>query len=321
LQARAEKAVLVGGELLKITSTGCIGTLIYPSDTTQNGKSVFTYLPTKSQSFTIQCKVGEIISCDTTMNIVVDKCPSIIQATATTIVKGDYTTLSYQGCPNTVVWRGLGQGSMSKNVSPSKTTTYHVSCNYGDKLQYSCSTDSIVINVRPKQPILDNTRLGVSGIALQDTICLNNNLVLGVNCDVDAKAYWNDKQLNELKVDASQASIQTYRFYCQNADGKSDESLAEIVVKGFEVEDAIIYPVPTAGLLHIKSKGCLDNLRLTLYSLSGQVLYQGNGESRTSDSISIDLTFLPSNEYVLHISGMQGNQPMTKRVRIVKYSK
>ena len=323
LTAMAEKASVMGGETLSITSTGCIGTLIYPQDTTQNGKSVFTYLPSETQTYTIQCQIENIISCDTSISIVVDKCPSVIQANETTIIKGDYTTLSYQGCPNTVVWKDLGTGA-NKKVNPTKATTYYASCNYGDKLQYSCSNDSIVIKVRPKQPILDNNRLGTSGIALQDTICLNNDLLMQINCEQGASPFWNGKATNQLKADASQVGTQTYKFYCQNDDDgeMSDESIANVVVKGFEIEDAIVYPNPTTGILRIKSSGCLDNLHLVLYTLYGQVLYEGNGENRTSDSISIDLTFLPSNEYVLHITGKQGlNEMVTKRVRVIKYSK
>jgi hypothetical protein len=116
--------------------------------------------------------------------------------------------------------------------------------------------------------------------------------------------------------------LETYKYYCQSEDGEQSEvSTFEVLVKGFEVNDAIVYPVPTSGLLHIKSKGCLDNLHLVLYTLSGQMLYQGNGEYRNAESISIDMSYLPSDEYVLHITGMEGSSQVTKRLRVVKYSK
>ena len=77
-----------------------------------------------------------------------------------------------------------------------------------------------------------------------------------INCEQGASPFWNGIKQNQLKVDASQVGTQTYQFYCQNDDDgeKSIESTAAIVVKGFEVEEAIVYPNPTTGLLRIKSK-------------------------------------------------------------------
>ncbi len=321
LTSKASKSILTAGETLSIITMGCLGKLVYSSDSTQNGKSSFELIPITTGSVRISCQIEDIISCDTTIKYEVQQCSSKIVVSKQILTIGESSTLEYLGCPNTVVWKDLGTGA-TKRVNPEKNTMYYVSCRFGKDLAYSCSNDSVLIRVRPLPPQLTNNRNGLRGTAILDTVCLNTEFTIGAICEGKAMAYSDGQVVSETKFQAKKVGLETYKYYCQSEDGEQSEvSTFEVLVKGFEVNDAIVYPVPTSGLLHIKSKGCLDNLHLVLYTLSGQMLYQGNGEYRNAESISIDMSYLPSDEYVLHITGMEGSSQVTKRLRVVKYSK
>jgi hypothetical protein len=78
LTSKVSKSVMTAGETLSIITTGCLGRLVYSSDSTQNGKSSFELMPTTTGSVRISCQIGDMISCDTTIKYEVQQCSSQI---------------------------------------------------------------------------------------------------------------------------------------------------------------------------------------------------------------------------------------------------
>jgi hypothetical protein len=186
---KSSKSILTAGETLSIITTGCLGRLVYSSDTTQNGKNSFELMPTTTGVVRISCQIGDIISCDTTIKYEVQQCSSQIVVSKQIITLGESTCLNV-GCPNTVVWKDLGTGAI-KRVNPEKNTMYYVSCQFGKDLAFSCSNDSILIRVKPLPPLLTNNRNGLRGTAILDTVCLNTEFIIGVSCEGKAMSYTN----------------------------------------------------------------------------------------------------------------------------------
>jgi hypothetical protein len=112
---------------LSIITTGCLGRLVYSSDSAQNGKSAFELMPTTTGSVRISCQIGDMISCDTIIKYEVQQCSSQIVVSKQILTIGESSMLDYVGCPNTVVWKGLGTGATKRvNQSRTRCTMYHV---------------------------------------------------------------------------------------------------------------------------------------------------------------------------------------------------
>jgi hypothetical protein len=127
LTSKVSKSVMTAGETLSIITTGCLGRLVYSSDSAQNGKSAFELMPTTTGSVRISCQIGDMISCDTIIQYEVQQCSSQIVVNKQIITLGESTMLEYVGCPNTVVWKGLGTGATKRvNQSRTRCIMYHV---------------------------------------------------------------------------------------------------------------------------------------------------------------------------------------------------
>jgi len=231
------------------------------------------------------------------------------------IIDGEKTTLTASGCEESLLWN-TGEKSQSILVRPEKNTVYSVTCGI-----WKCISDtaSVKVRVRPR-PIEIETTNGIQGYSITDTVCLNKQLILSALTQCNGTIVWSNGQSGDrIEVTGTKVETQKYSLYCINADNeKSDESTVTITVLDYNINDAIAYPNPTSGKLYIKSKGCIDGVKLILYSQRGEILYEGGGQERYLDSIVLNLFNLPSETYILYIVGTDGNKPVILKKRIVK---
>jgi hypothetical protein len=231
------------------------------------------------------------------------------------ILDGEKTTLTASGCKESLLWN-TGEKSQSILVRPEKNTVYSVTCGI-----WKCISDtaSVKVRVRPR-PIEIETTNGIQGYSITDAVCLNKQLILSALTQCNGTIVWSNGQSGDrIEVTGTKVETQKYSLYCINADNeKSDESTVTITVLDYNINDAIAYPNPTSGKLYIKSKGCIDGVKLILYSQRGEILYEGGGQERYLDSIVLNLFNLPSETYILYIVGTDGNKPVILKKRIVK---
>jgi hypothetical protein len=231
------------------------------------------------------------------------------------ILDGEKTTLTASGCDENLLWN-TGEKSQSIEVRPEKNTVYSATCGI-----WQCISDtaSVKVRVRPR-PIEIETSNSIRGYSITDTLCLNKQLTISALTQCNGTIVWSNGQSGKkIEVTGTRVEMQKYSLYCINADNeKSDESTASISILDYNINDAIAYPNPTSGKLYIKSKGCIDGVKLILYSQRGEILYEGGGQERYLDSIVLDLFNLPSETYILYIVGTDGNKPVTLKKRIVK---
>ena len=257
-----------------------------------------------------------LVSDTTTIYIKVYQTPKKPAITGNLVIlDGEKTTLTTSGCEENLLWN-TGEKSQSIVVRPEKNTIYSATCGIW---QCISDTTSVKVRVRPR-PIEIETSNGIRGYSITDTLCLNKQLTVSTLTQCNGTIVWSNGQSGEkIEVTGTRIETQKYSLYCINVDNeKSDESTATIAILDYNINDAIAYPNPTSGKLYIKSKGCIDGVKLILYSQRGEILYQGGGQERYLDSIVLDLFNLPSETYILYIVGTDGNKPVTLKKRIVK---
>lgn len=311
------------GASTTITAKNCEdgGTLIWLDN--QDLKELsFTVSPKSDITYKIIC-IGvdsterrPLVSDTTTVFIKVYQTPQkpIISGNLV-ILDGEKTTLTASGCEENLLWN-TGEKSQSITVRLDKNTVYSATCGIWECIS---DTASVKVRVRP-HPIEIETSNGIHGYSITDTLCLNKQLTLSALTQCNGTIIWSNGQSGEkIDVVGTRVETQKYSLYCINADNeKSDESMVTITALDYNINEAIAYPNPTSGKLYIKSKGCIDGVKLILYSQRGEVLYEGGGQERYLDSITLDLFNLPSETYILYIVGTDGNKPVTLKKRIVK---
>jgi hypothetical protein len=306
-----------------ITAKNCEdgGTLIWLNDRNFKGLS-FSVSPKSDITYKAIC-IGldsterrPLVSDTTTTFIKVYETPQKPTISGNLIIiDGEKTTLTASGCDENLLWN-TGEKSQSIVVRPEKNTVYSATCGI-----WQCISDtaSVKVRVRPR-PIEIETSNGIRGYSITDTLCLNKQLTISALTQCNGTIVWSNGQSGKkIEVIGTRVEMQKYSLYCINADyEKSDESTATITVLDYNINDAIAYPNPTSGKLYIKSKGCIDGVKLILYSQRGEILYEGGGQERYLDSIVLNLFNLPSETYILYMVGTDGNKPVILKKRIVK---
>lgn len=306
------------GSLTTITAKNCEdgGELVWLDNQDLKDLS-FTVSPKSGITYKAICTgLDSLVSDTTTIFIKVYQTPQKPVITGNLIIlDGEKTTLIASGCEENLLWN-TGEKSQSIVVIPEKNTIYSATCGI-----WQCVSDtaSIKVRVRPR-PVEIETSNGIRGYSITDTLCLNKQLTISTLTQCNGTIVWSNGQSGErIEVTGTKVEMQKYSLYCINADNeKSDESTVTLTILDYNINDAIAYPNPTSGKLYIKSKGCIDGVKLILYSQRGEVLYEGGGQERYLDSIVLDLFNLPSETYILYIVGTDGNKPITLKKRIVK---
>ncbi len=311
-------AAAAAGSSTTITAKNCEdgGKLVWLDNKDLKERS-FTVSPKSDIIYqTICVGVDSLVSDTTTIFIKVYQTPQKPLISGNLIIlDGEKTTLTASGCDENLLWN-TGEKSQSIMVKPEKNTVYSATCGI-----WQCISDtaSVKVRVRPR-PIEIETSNGIRGYSITDTLCLNKQLTISALTQCNGTIIWSNGQSGEkIEVTGTRVETQKYSLYCINADNeKSDESTATITVLDYNINEAIAYPNPTSGKLYIKSKGCIDGVKLVLYSQRGEILYEGGGQERYLDSIVLDLFNLPSETYILYIVGTDGNKPVTLKKRIIK---
>jgi hypothetical protein len=300
-----------------ITAKNCAdGGTFYWSDNTIKGLS-FTISPKKDTTFKSYCiSIDSLISDVSTTYIKVYSTPKKPTISGSLIIlEAEKTNLIASGCEQSLKWN-TGATNATISVSPSKNTLYSVTCGI-----WQCVSDtaSVLLRVRPRPIEIETSGNGSQGFNLSDTLCLNKQLILTAKTNCNGKLIWNTGIEGE-KITVIGTASKAYSVYCLNFDNeKSDISTANMVVIDYDVTNAFTYPNPTSRNLYIKSKVCIDGVKLILYSQRGEVLYEGGGQERYLDSIVLDLYHLPSDTYILYIIGYDArNKPTILKKRIVK---
>ncbi len=306
------------GSATTITAKNCEdgGTLVWLNNRDVKDLS-FTVSPKSDIAYKAICVgLDSLISDTTSIFIKVYQTPQkpIISGNLI-ILDGEKTTLTATGCDENLLWN-TGEKTQNIVIRPEKNTIYSATCGIWECIS---DTASVKVRVRPR-PIEIETTNGIRGYSITDTLCLNKQLTISTLTQCNGTIVWSNGQSGEkIEVTGRQVETQKYSLYCINADNeKSDESTATITVLDYNINEAIAYPNPTSGKLYIKSKGCIDGVKLILYSQRGEILYEGGGQERYLDSIVLDLFNLPSETYILYIVGTDGNKPVTLKKRIVK---
>ena len=314
----ASSDTLCVGSSTTITAKNCEdgGNLVWLDD--RNFKDLsFTVSPKSDIIYKAICiGIDSLVSDTTTTFIKVYQTPNQPTISGNLIIlEGEKTTLTSSGCDKNLLWN-TGERSQTIVVRPEKNTNYSATCGIW---QCVSDTTSVKVRVRP-HPLEIETSNGIRGYTITDTLCLNKQLTISTLTQCNGTIVWsNGKSGEKIEVTGTRVEMQKYILYCINTDNeKSDESTATITVLDYNITDAIAYPNPTSGKLYIKSKGCIDGVKLILYSQRGEVLYEGGGQERYLDSIVLDLFNLPSETYILYIIGTDGNKPVTLKKRIVK---
>ncbi|WP_064198427.1 MULTISPECIES: hypothetical protein [Emticicia] len=314
--ATASSDTLCVGTSTTITAKNCEdGSTLVWLDNRDLKDFSFTVSPKSDITFKAICIGLDGLVSDTTFIKVYQTPKKPIISGNLIILESEKTTLTASGCDENLLWN-TGEKSQSIVVRPVRDTVYSATCGI-----WQCISDtaSVKVRVRPR-PIEIETSNGIRGYSITDTLCLNKQLTISTLTQCNGTIIWSNGQRGEkIEVTGKSIEMQKYSLYCINADNeKSDESTATITVLDYNINEAIAYPNPTSGKLYIKSKGCIDGVKLILYSQRGEVLYEGGGQERYLDNIVLDLFNLPSETYILYIVGTDGNKPVTLKKRIVK---
>ena len=112
-----------------------------------------------------------------------------------------------------------------------------------------------------------------------------------------------------------------YTVFCVDTHGeKSDNSSASVFVRDYNINDVIVFPNPTTRKITIKSRGCISGALFKLWTIKGELLYEGAGNEQFQDRVIIDLFDLPSAEYILQIIGNDNGKEIIISKRIVKFN-
>jgi hypothetical protein len=228
------------------------------------------------------------------------------------IIEGERTILKAANCDGVITWN-TGATGQNLQVSPNKNTIYTATCTVW---QCTSAPATISIRVRPKPLLITDGK--TTDYHLKDTLCIQKTITISVRNECNGIIQWSNGQTGKSQTFTASQNA-TYQVWCVNEDNeKSDESSIEIDVLPYSISDVVLYPNPTSGKLFIQSKGCVEGAKLRLFTQRGELLYEGNEHHYYLDSLVLDLYHLPSAEYILHISGIEGTRPVTLKKRVIK---
>lgn len=105
-----------------------------------------------------------------------------------------------------------------------------------------------------------------------------------------------------------------YRLKMMNADGRYQYSAIRRVVFELAPAEIVVYPTyNTQGILHVQLPAGMEQAKLSLVNIAGQVLRVSIDESKPLNRV-LYLNSLPAAEYMLHIEGGTGKRSVFKVV-------
>ncbi len=211
---------------------------------------------------------------------------------ATSICNGQSATITASGA-NTYTWMPIGVLNTIAVLNPSISSTYTIS---GTNAQGCVGSNSLVITVN------QNPTLTIS--ANNTEICKGNSAILNVS---GANSYsWSPiiSTGNNVYVNPTQ----TTTFNVIGSFNNNCSSTASIVLQvnacvglmlneGFA--DLKVYPNPMLNILKLEGLTEMDNKRIEICNLLGEIVYSKSIEIQESE---FDLSFLPKGIYIVTIS-------------------
>jgi large repetitive protein len=157
----SDKTVICSGDSVKLTATGCSGTVNWSNGRT--GASIYVS-PSSTTSYTAKCKVEDCesgVSNTVTINVNTSGTAPVIAASKTDICAGNEVTLTATGCTGTVKWSN-GDSGASIKVTPVATSIYTATCKTASGTCASGPSNQVTIQVSPvTPPVLTATKLSI----------------------------------------------------------------------------------------------------------------------------------------------------------------
>ncbi len=232
----------------------------------------------------------------------------IISASLSSIDNGGSTILNASVIKGeTITWSDFQAGNQI-SVSPLITTTY--SAYATNAIGCKSDTSAIVVKVLPAPPVITGKYKILDGSIVENSnikVCKGEMIQLEAikGCSTGS-IEWSIVDSSIIhKTDVVAIDSVKYVARCKTTEGYSRASNEVIVTPkslDLNVEDIVVYPNPTYGLLRLKSSSCLEGLWVQIYSVTGAVLYHNYNSNRIGDELVYDFTELPWEQYFIHLS-------------------
>lgn len=130
----------------------------------------------------------------------------------------------------------------------------------------------------------------------------------------EGQIFWEDgfQQVASRTIKVQTNELQIYRFRCLQANDISKFVDIRITPESSSLSGVIVYPNPVFDILKFKSESCLSGVFCKIYNLIGQEIFNGWAES-IDDLLQLNISQLPSNEYILVLELMSTGQKEIKR--------
>jgi hypothetical protein len=296
------------------------GQLIPLEQTPDLGKISAKIKPDSSGNYKL--KSTNIYGCSSVTDFKVNVFEAPLKPTITakdTLLKyGESTTLSVENCNGIVNWE-TGKTGNFMEINPKQSSIFKANCITAN----GCESDftEIHIAVLPQIPeIIGTTKLldGTEIKATEHTICEGDFISLSNTTDFKGKINWyaDGVKMDSMTIGFYPNRNMTITAKSLNEAGESDESNAlKIITRSSELVDdlVVVYPNPTSDKVKIRSENCMKGIKLKLFTLLGQEIYNNSGTSFQGNELIFDISTLPTSQYILKIYNDQ-NQVIGRRI-------
>jgi photosystem II stability/assembly factor-like uncharacterized protein len=152
-----------------------------------------------------------------------------------------------------------------------------------------------------QKPVYDSTSVTLQGYNVyRDNVKINASIII-------------DTSYNEFMVSSGQYTYCVTSVYTEGESSKTCKDVTVIALGNNTLEPSMqiqVYPNPVENLLHIRSAGTINDLRLT--DLSGREVYHSQPENETVD---ISVTSFHSGIYLLSLQTMHGSYHLKVMIR------
>lgn len=280
------------GDSVTLTAYGGTDYLWSTGETTQS----ITVNPISTTNYTVI--VSNETSSDTDdVTVEVNPTPNVTVTGDTTILEGDYITLSASGANNFEWSNGATQPNIA--VSPNVTTTYVVTGYINNCYDVKDVTVSVV-----EQVIVD---------AGNDTsICLGDNITLTANASGAEDYLWNTGETTQ-SITVSPNTDTMYTVIASNSmDSQADDIMVSVNVceeEQIAPEDdefafiAYIDSRVSDDILNVKLLGLADQCALYLFDISGKLIHTDkfNGNEGQEIVRSINTSKISDGVYIIKV--------------------
>jgi hypothetical protein len=161
--------------------------------------------------------------------------------------------------------------------------------------------NNLTVTLTWQKPVYDSTSVTLQGYNVyRDNVKINASIVI-------------DTSYNEFMVSSGHYTYCVTSVYTEGESSKTCQDVTVIALGNNTLEPSMqiqVYPNPVENLLHIRSAGTINDLRLT--DLSGREVYHSQPENETVD---IPVTSFHSGIYLLSLQTMHGSYHLKVMIR------